>query len=217
MQTEPLIIKNINNIYKEVAINLYPFRNSKIASVLFIAEGTKDEKIIGLKYPGKKVSKREGNFYKKDGTLKKNAVPWANLYDFEVVPFKNNEEIPTVNFTFDKIFIDFKENKNKDNIFWEQIKKIYYNNELSESPTVLPGIDARLFLLMLKWIWIQEDFNYKLKWRDLELPETERYCLRTRTGSVTSQGAGRAKFFAALILLKYGFTYEEVKKIIPLY
>lgn len=43
------------------------------------------------------------------------------------------------------------------------------------------------------------------------------YVLETRTGSRTSKGAGRAKFFAALILLKHYFNFDLVKKIIPLY
>jgi hypothetical protein len=43
-----------------------------------------------------------------------------------------------------------------------------------------------------------------------------RYVLETRTGSRTAKGAGRAKFFAGLILLKY-FDLATVKKIIPLY
>jgi len=68
---------------------------------------------------------------------------------------------------------------------------------------------------MLKWIWIQEDFNYRFSWQEVNSPI--RYVLETRTGSRTSKGAGRAKFFAALILLKHHFTFEQVKKIIPLY
>jgi hypothetical protein len=79
----------------------------------------------------------------------------------------------------------------------------------------LAGIDTQLYLLVLKWIWIQEDFNYKFSWGEVHSPV--RYVLETRTGSRTARGAGRAKFFAALILLKYHFTFEEVKKIIPLY
>ena len=72
-----------------------------------------------------------------------------------------------------------------------------------------------LYLLMLKWMWIQEDFNYRLSWQEVNSPV--RYVLETRTGSRTARGAGRAKFFAALVLLKYHFTFEQVKKIIPLY
>jgi len=67
----------------------------------------------------------------------------------------------------------------------------------------------------LKWIWLQEDFNYKFSWKEVDSPV--QYTLENKTGKPTSKGAGRAKFFAALILLKHHFNFEEVKKIIPLY
>jgi len=79
----------------------------------------------------------------------------------------------------------------------------------------LPGINPKLYLLVLKWIWIQEDFNYKLSWQDVNSPI--RYVLETRTGTPTSKDAGRGKFYAALILLKHHFNFDLVKKIIPLY
>lgn len=79
----------------------------------------------------------------------------------------------------------------------------------------MAGIDPMLYLLMLKWIWAQEDFNYRFGWQEVSSPI--RYVLETRTGSRTSKGAGRAKFFAALILLRHHFSFEQVKKIIPLY
>lgn len=212
MPTILLRIENIDNIYQEVARNLYPYRTSEMGSVLFIVEGTEEERIVGLRYPGRKVSRRELVRPNRNSNL------WSNLYDFEVVPFENNEEIPTANFTWDRILVDFKDNKSLDNIFWGQIKEIHDNNNISTGiPPELPGINSRLFLIMLKWLWIQEDFNYKLRWQDLELPETEKYCLTTRTGSITSGGAGRTKFFAAMTLIRNGFTYEIVKKIIPLY
>ena len=39
----------------------------------------------------------------------------------------------------------------------------------------------------------------------------------SKRGNSMSRGAGRAKFFGAMILLKNNFTIEEVKKIIPMY
>jgi len=110
---------------------------------------------------------------------------------------------------------DFQENKRKNEKFWKQIEELYQNNTITKKSPKLPGINPILYLLMLKWMWIQEDFNYRLNWQEVNSPV--RYVLETRTGSRTARGAGRAKFFAALILLKHHFTFEQVKKIIPLY
>jgi len=110
---------------------------------------------------------------------------------------------------------DFEENKRGNEDFWKLIEEIYYTNKLIKEPPNLPGIDSKLFLLLLKWIWLQEDFNYKLNWKNVRSPI--KYVLLSRRGKPTARGAGRAKFFAVLILLKYGFSFEEVKKIIPLY
>jgi hypothetical protein len=202
-------IKAQKNIYQELTRVLCPHKNKPTGSVIFIVEGTIKNPIIGLRYPGKKLKKR---------TLKKpnkNSALWANLYDFEVVPFKNRKEINTYKFTFEEIMKDFQENKRDSKIFWKQIEELYYNNTISKKPPKLAGIDSFLYLLMLKWIWIQEDFNYRLSWQETGSPI--KYVLETRTGSRTAKGAGRAKFFAALILLKHYFAFEQVKKIIPLY
>jgi hypothetical protein len=64
-------------------------------------------------------------------------------------------------------------------------------------------------------MWIQEDLNYKLDWRDVNSPE--KYIRLTKRGKPAGKGAGRAKFFAALILARHGFSLEEIKKIIPQY
>ena len=95
------------------------------------------------------------------------------------------------------------------------LEELYKNNTITKKQPPLSGINSQLYLLVLKWIWIQEDFNYKFNWKEVGSPV--KYVLETRTGSRTSRGAGRAKFFAALILLKHYFEFEEVKKIIPLY
>ena len=204
-----LKIKDPKKIYQELATALYPYKNKPVGSMLFIVEGTRKNPIIGLRYPGRKLRKR---LLKKPN---KNSALWANLYDFEVVPFKNKKEINTQKFTFGEIMKDFQENKRNNEIFWKQIEELYQNNTITRNPPKLQGIDSGLYLLMLKWIWIQEDFNYRFSWQEVNSPI--RYVLETRTGSRTSKGAGRAKFFAALILLKHHFTFEQVKKIIPLY
>ncbi len=204
-----LKIKDTKNIYQELATALCPFKNKPVGSMLFVVEGTIKKPIIGLRYPGRKLRKRS---LKKPN---KNSAFWANLYDFEVVPFKNKKEINTQKFTFEEIMRDFQENKRNSERFWKQLEKLYRNNTITKKPPKLAGIEPILYLLMLKWIWIQEDFNYRFTWQEVNSPV--RYVLETRTGSRTAKGAGRAKFFAALILLRHHFTFEQVKKIIPLY
>lgn len=66
-----------------------------------------------------------------------------------------------------------------DESFWKQIEELYYKNTITNTAPALPGIDPLLFLLMLKWIWIQEDFNYRLDWQEVNSPE--KYVLETRT------------------------------------
>lgn len=204
-----LKIKDNKRIYQELTQALSPYRKEPPGSVLFIVEGTKRKPIIGIRYPGKKLLKR---------TLKverANSALWANLYDFEVVPYKNGKELSTQNFTFGELMRDFQEDKSNNKRFWAMLEELYNDNTITKRPPKLPGIDPLLYLLVLKWIWIQEDFNYRFGWQEVGSPV--RYVLETRTGSRTSKGAGRAKFFAALILLKHYFTFALVKKIIPLY
>ena len=204
-----LKIKDTKTIYQELTQALSPYREEPPGSVLFIVEGTKKKPIIGIRYPGKKLRKR---------TLKverANSALWANLYDFEVVPYKNGKELDTQKFTFGELMRDFQENKRNNNKFWKMLEELYNDNAISKIPPKLPGINTLLYLLVLKWIWIQEDFNYRFSWKEVGSPI--RYVLETRTGSRTAKGAGRAKFFAALILLKHYFSFEQVKKIIPLY
>ena len=204
-----LKIKNPKTIYQELTKALSPYREKPAGSILFIVEGTKKMSIIGLRYPGRKIRRRSLKM------VRANSALWANLYDFEVVPYKNGKEITSGEFTFEKILRDFQENKRNNKRFWSLLEEVYYNNEFNKKPPKLPGIDSKLFLLVIKWIWVQEDFNYRFNWQEVNSPI--RYVLETRTGSRTAKGAGRAKFFAALILLKYRFTFEQVKKIIPLY
>jgi len=204
-----LKIKNNKKIYQELAKTLSQYKEKPAGSILFIVEGAKKRPIIGIRYPGKKVRKRILK------TIRANSALWANLYDFEVVPFKNGKEIDTQKFTFEELLKDFQVHKRNSEKFWKILEKLYKDNTIIKNPPKLSGIDSQLYLLVLKWIWIQEDFNYRFGWEDVNSPI--RYVLETRTGSRTAKGAGRAKFFAALILLRHHFTFEQVKKIIPLY
>ena len=204
-----LKIKDTKNIYKEIASALLPYREREEGSVEFIVEGSIKNPIVGIRYPGKKVEKRQLK------VRRANSAEWRNLFDFFVVPYKDGKELEGQNFTFENILRDFEENKRENKEFWKLLEKIYYENELTEDPPELPGIPSKLFLLVLKWMWIQEDFNYKFSWEDVGSPV--KYVLETKRGTRTAKGAGRAKFFAALILLKHHFKFEEVKKIIPMY
>lgn len=205
-----LRIKNNKDIYREVTNILHQYKEKPAGAILFIVEGTKSDPIIGLRYPGKKVKKRLLKKPRTDSAL------WANLYDFEVVPFENGKELNTQKFTFEELMKDFVKNKKDSEDFWSLIEELYEKNTISRKPLALPGIDPTLYLLVLKWIWIQEDFNYRFSWEEVDSPI--KYRLENRTGTATSKGAGRAKFFAALILLKHhSFDFEKVKKIIPLY
>ncbi|MFA5714496.1 MAG: hypothetical protein WC998_01985 [Candidatus Paceibacterota bacterium] len=208
VKKKELHIDNPRDIYKELANFLYSYAGSKTGSYFFVVEGKLQKPIIGIRYPGKKVKKREVD------STRANVCPWANLYDFEVVAFKDGKEVKSNEFTFSKILEDYEQNKKGNKDFWKCLEEMYLKNELTREPPKLKGIDSRLFLLMTKWIWIQEDFNYRFGWEDVCSPV--KYVLQNRTGTRTSKGAGRAKFFAALILLNY-FDYKIVKKIIPLY
>lgn len=204
-----LKIKNPKQIYQELSRALAPYKEKPTGSIIFIVEGTKENPIIGLRYPGRKLRKRNLK------VVRANSVLWANLYDFEVIPYKNGKELDTQKFTFKELLKDFEEHKKDNENFWIMLRELYEDNTITEKPPNLPGMDTRLYLSVLKWIWIQEDFNYRFSWQEVNSPV--RYVLETRTGSRTAKGAGRAKFFAALILLKHHFAFEQVKKIIPLY
>ena len=210
-----LEVKNTERLYHEIAIQLEEYKDKEPHSVRFIVEGDISNPLVAIDYPGKKMFKRPLK------SKRKNVAEWANLFDFRVVPYEKGKALGVEDFTFDKFLTDFKDNKSDNEEFWRILEELYCTNELKEEPSVLPGIDSKTFLLTLKWIWIEEDFNYRLKWDDVQ-SETKYVLakLNKSTGKEqsVSRGAGRAKFFAALVLLHRGdFTYKEVKKIIPLY
>lgn len=194
-----LKIKDRKNPYREIAAALIPHRNEAKLSVTFITEGTIQTPIVSIKYPGRRVEETpSGRKYK-----------WQHLLDFVVVPFANSKELDPAGFTFEKLARDFYEHKKNSDEFWKLVEEIYYANELTKQPPKLIGIGPELFLWVLKWIWIQEDFNYRLSWE--EVGSTIPYKLKRGSG-----GAGRAKQFAQLILFRSGrFTFDEVAKIIP--
>jgi hypothetical protein len=199
-------LKPGNTLYNNLANELDPFKDKKPLSVKFIVEGTLEKPIILIKYPGKKCLKLKPK--------RKGACEYANLYDFVVVILNEGKE-EISQFTFENILNDFEENKKMNEEFWKILANLYYKNEIMKDPPELKGINSKLFLLALKWIWIQEDLNYRLRCEDITAPT--RYKLLSKKGKPMSRGAGRAKFFAALILLKNDFTLDEVKKIISMY
>lgn len=206
-----LKIKDSKNIYQELAVALSPHREKPTGSVEFIVEGTKENPIIGIRYPGRKVKRRVLK------VVRENSALWANLYDFIVIPYEDGKEMGERDFTYKKMLKDFYEFKRENDVFWELVEELYFKNTITKEPQRLLGIDSKMYLLVLKWMWIQEDFNYRLTWEEVNSPY--KYVLETRTGSRTSKGAGRAKSFAALLLLKHYsdyFTFDEIGKIIPL-
>ena len=123
-----LKIKDNKRIYQELTQALSPYKAGPQGTVLFIVEGTKKKTIIGIRYPGKKLRKR---------TLKierANSALWANLYDFEVVPYKNGKELNTQDFTFELLMRDFQENKRNNKKFWEMLEKLYNDNSITKKP-----------------------------------------------------------------------------------
>lgn len=196
------------SVYKQLAKVLPQFRNEPPCSRLFIVEGTLRHPRVGLRYPGYKLMPR---ILKKPN--KKSAL-WANLLDFEVVPFIMGKEESSKLFTYRILLKDFELYK-KDNVgFWVRIEQLHKDNFIPHELPELRGIEPRQFLEMLKWMWIQEDLNYKLSSGDVD--SSLHYRLQNKSGSATANGAGRDKFYAALLLVKHHkFDAGKVGKIIP--
>ena len=203
---QSLKISNLEFPYPEIASNLAPHRQKKAHSEEFFVEMDGSVPLVSILYPGKKVERRPPPA----------RIEWANLYDFAVQPYQNGIKLDLGQFTFENMLDDFYSNKGENDQFWNLTERIYKTNNLPNEPPVLPGIDSKLYLLTLKWIWIQEDFRYKYDWK--EVKSRIRYMRLSKKGHSLGRGAGRAKFFAALVLLRNKlFSLEEVKKIIPPY
>jgi len=74
-----------SDIFKHLTRALLPYHTKATGSHLFIVEGTLAKPRIGIRYPGYKLKQR---------TLKrpnKNSALWANLFDFEVIPFEKGK------------------------------------------------------------------------------------------------------------------------------
>jgi len=198
-----------DDIFKHLAKSLIPYCKSSVGSFLFIVEGSIKKPRIGIKYPGRKLRFR--NEIKK---IHKSSVLWANLLDFEVIPFEKGKPGVSTKFTYANLLKDFEDYKKRSAEFWIILLELHKHNRIIKEIPTLEGINPKLFLEMLKWMWIQEDTNYKLSYKDVESPL--RYRLETRSQKPTGKGAGRNKFFAALILVKEGyFSAKEIRKIIP--
>lgn len=209
-KTSEIHILGGSNIFKHLADALLPYHTEAVGSRLFIVEGTLAKPRIGIRYPGRKLKQR---VLKKPN---KNSALWANLYDFEVIPFEKGKEGSSVNFTYPNMLKDFEAHKRGNMSFWKMIVRVHSHNVIDREPPKLSGIDSRQFLEMLKWMWIQEDFNYKLSWKEVgsKMP----YRLQNRNGRPTSKGAGRDKFYAALTLIHdHGndFNAANMRRIIP--
>ena len=104
-KTHELHIPGGLNFFKKLTQELLPYHTAPVGSHLFIVEGTIAKPRIGIRYPGYKLKQR---------TLKrpnKNSALWANLYDFEVVPFEKWHEGSSVGFTYANLLKDFENAK----------------------------------------------------------------------------------------------------------
>ncbi|MEK7600988.1 MAG: hypothetical protein AAB480_00445 [Patescibacteria group bacterium] len=203
---ELLTIKDTARIYQEVAAFLSRHKDSVLGAHLFVVEGTLENPLVAIRYPGRKMIKRTY----KTKSKPKNFIEWANLCDFEVVAFRNGVAQEKSDYTYKKFYEDFEQNKIQSAEFCKLLDEVYKHNTITGAIPSLPGIDSELFLRMLKWMWIQEDFNYKYSSDQVKSPI--KYRLQTLKGSTTSNGAGRARFYASLFLLRSG---EFDSKIIP--
>ena len=191
-------------LFEDLTKELDPYKEKPLNSVTFLVESSPDNKVkILIKYPGRKVRKRTGR------------IPWANLYDFLVVPVYDRKEIESRNLQWRNLMDDFYKHKIQSTEFWEVLENVYKNNEFDyKKVPKLDGMAPILFLLLIKWMWIQEDLNYKYCSKDISNCLSE-YRNETKGGSPT-RGAGRGKFYATLLLVKYhNFTPYEVGRIIP--
>lgn len=209
IKAKELHVSSDEAVFKQLAEVLVPLREKEQCSQLFIVEGMLANPRIGIRYPGRKLVQRALKNPKRKG-----AVLWANLLDFEVVPFVKGKEQSSRLFTYRNLLKDFEMHKKDEAVFWSFLEQLCTHNTIPEVLPALRGIETRQFLEMLKWMWIQEDVNYRLSWE--ETKSSIPYTLQNRSGTSTKKGAGRFKFFAALLLVKHhGFSAEMAGRIIP--
>lgn len=198
------------DIFKYLVRLLLPYHAEPVRSRLFIVEGTSAKPRVGIRYPGRKLRKRT--------ELKKISDRfslWASLMDFEVIPFQNGKEGESTTFNYGTLLQDFASHKKDSEEFWESIITLYEQNKVVAKLPDLSGIPPQQFFEMLKWMWISEDLNYKLSCKDVDSPV--KYRLETKSQKPTSKGAGRAKFFAAFLLLRdKHFDLNSIRKVVRL-
>jgi hypothetical protein len=189
-------------IFETLVNRLDSYKDEPLLSRYFLVESNGDMEIL-IRYPGNKMNRRS---HKRIPSK----ILWQNLYDFLVVPKMDGKEYDIREFTYKALLSDFEKNKIRDDKFWNAIIEVYKENYvISDDFSKLEGIPPALFLLVLKWLWIQEDLNYKYSWKDVNAPT--RY-----TNEKT--GLGRGKFFGALVLVKSGyFSAEDCIKLTSLY
>ena len=205
MRMKELRVSERKDVYKHLAEVLPEYCEKPMFSEIFIVEGMLEKPRVGIRYPGKKLRKRN---------VSPRFAQWANLLDFLVVPFVNGVEQLPKEFNYRYILADFDEHKKDSDAFWEMIVELYEKGVITKEPPNLGGLEPKLFLEMLKWLMIQEDLNYKLSCEDTECKV--KYVLTNKNGRPTRKGAGRAKFFAALLLVRdKHFDSKIVSKIIP--
>jgi len=148
----------------DISVALDPFKDKPNESEEFVVEGTLEDPKILIRYPGKKKKRRPLKNPKRKG-----AVLWEALYDFLVIVIKDGSEVPIKEFSYRKIVADIRENKD-DERFWECLDTVYKKNEIPARIPKLDGIDCEALLMVMKWIWLQEDINYKYNWKDIDSP-----------------------------------------------
>ncbi len=205
MEIELLVdyTKSLIEQYKHITKTLDPYKDNALCSIEFIVE--KDEnnkKIVTIQYPGKFAKRRKLKRPQKKSLL------WEYLYDFYVVPYNSAGGAMGKNFTWYDLLKDFELNKIDNTEFWDILKNLYENKIITNEFPKTKGIDSRLFLLSLRWMWYQEDLNYRYTCEDIGSPTKYQN---------TTKGVGRTKFFAALVLSKNGFKTDEIQKIVGLY
>ena len=191
--------------FEDLTRELDPYKEAKTGTHEFIVDGDKTGQVeIRINYPGRTASKRKLQL------ITANSVLWENLYDFAVVPYFKGQMLDIRDFTYRKVLDDFEHYKRGDEDFWNAIVSLYKHNTLPDTKFAhLKGIDPVLFLYVLKWLWAQEDLNYRVNHKDFKCPT--KYMNQKR-------GVGRGKFFASLLLVRSGyFTAKDCIKITSLY
>ena len=182
----------------DIAVALDPYKERPEASEEFVVEGTLERPEIILRYPGKKVKRRDVK-----NPSRKGSVLWEALYDFLVVPIADGKELQFSDFNYRKLADDFCKFKKSSEEFWDCLVQVYEKNTIPDRIPHLPGMNSRVILLTLKWMWLQEDINYKYKSTDIKSPTAYTYANNRKA-------LGRKKSWAVFLLMKrHGYDAKE--------